>query len=357
MGDQPRLPRAGSSVLITSNPPMFVRRQITVLLLLLGCCIFFFRNRSHSEEPKLAVCAFKTYPDIQNQLAPVDQQMTFVLIVRLADLARTPMLLSSIQKFVESSLIYSFYWVIPDEEVSAFSQFAPNTRFPIYLIPESVLLNHTNPDPRKFHYHIQMMLKLSVASIVRTKFYLVFDSDIIVRRPTIWTNFFRDEKAFYNQDGQVYDMDPSHDELWFRWYNGGEKMLQVANSSLSTYKFGVTPAILATDISLSVIRRLEVLYPQYSWQDKLLRMEHPWSEYTLYRVMAHEAKTFDVYHTLGPDSPFYGKSSVWLKDGVQSWNASTAFESPDTGASFIVVQSSTNINPSDVWGRVAKYIS
>jgi hypothetical protein len=135
-----------------------------------------------------------------------DLQVTLVLPLYFDDWARATMLVTSIKQMLShsnSSIFQSLIIFAPDSQLNLLQPFFSNNAFlpfPIRLFPDSYLipstiLRHSYP------YAIQMALKLLVAKIIRTRFYLTLDADVVMVSPLMSLNqLFCSGRALYEHE-------------------------------------------------------------------------------------------------------------------------------------------------------------
>ena len=81
------------------------------------------------------------------------------------------------------------------------------------MVVDSALLKHPRlrysqltppaenaPGGRGTNYRIQMLLKIAIAALVPTEFYITLDSDVVVRRPVTFKDLVIDGKAIYQAE-------------------------------------------------------------------------------------------------------------------------------------------------------------
>ncbi|GLI64792.1 hypothetical protein VaNZ11_008198, partial [Volvox africanus] len=216
-----------------------------------------------------------------------------------------------------------------------------------------------------YGYRLQMVLKLTASALVSTSHYLVLDSDVLMIRrvgpeQAHWL-FPEPGKALYQ---------PQRRHIHRHWWNSTEAVLGLAGC-LSTHSdtrvFGVTPAILATDIAATAARYWDMHMGGGSRVHMLrdmLPMRRPFfTEYCSYHLVAecHMGKgTIDRYHALPPEVQVGGMPAaapvlmapvlyrgLW-KGGA--WNKPGGRIEPCADCIFLVVQSTSRVKDSKVVG-------
>lgn len=133
--------------------------------------------------------------------------VTLVLVTHFKDLARSLAAIASVKLHMPSSLAKELLLIVPAAEYLVLRQTLASSAsdharpWPIRVLPEYELLNMTRSNfTAKVHnivkYKLQMALKLAVAAVVTTPWYLTLDSDVVmVRRPP-------DERWFFPEPGE-----------------------------------------------------------------------------------------------------------------------------------------------------------
>ncbi|EFJ47506.1 hypothetical protein VOLCADRAFT_91894 [Volvox carteri f. nagariensis] len=250
---------------------------------------------------------------------------------------------------------------------------------PLWVVPEHLALgvDRQQMSQMQIHgYRLQMILKLTVSSLISTRHYLVMDSDVLMVRhvgpqQAHWL-FPEPGKALYQPQRRV---------VHHRWWNTTEAVLGLGgclSADPDTSVFGVTPALLATDISASVSRywdehlgggsRLRAL-------GELLPRRRPFlTEYCSYHLVAECVMgngTMNEYHALPRHRRLLSNgASVGNRDELEGENAppvlyrglwqSGSWSKPGGRATvckdcvFLVVQSDTGVPEDLLTSQVAR---
>mmetsp|Transcript_19257 Transcript_19257/g.27564 ORF Transcript_19257/g.27564 Transcript_19257/m.27564 type:complete len:248 (+) Transcript_19257:713-1456(+) len=232
-----------------------------------------------------------------------------------------------------------------------------------------------------------MAIKLLVAKMITTDFYLTLDADVILLRPFDLSYIIHQSsnRAIYR-----YESRSVHEH----WWRGSESFLKIRNfpsSSQSMIGFGVTPAVLSTFGSLLALGRIQQLYcpvniasnstsefhiavdsdpflinsevnntmtwKDYTcsayldhWLNNFGHHDNVWSEYTIYRLTL---EYYEVFHHLHVNEDEYIPSisssptrlhchDVWFAD-APPWDP---FLAASSGCLFSVVQSTARVSVS-----------
>ena len=301
-----------------------------------------------------------------------EDKLTVVLAARTHDesgFPRVPLLVRSLTKFLASEAVLEMLVVCPDSDVDTFQGLGAlqAMKWPLRVVPDSALLSLseerfervTPPDEwaagggRGANYRMQMLTKISVASLIRSEFYLVLDCDVLATRRTQFTDLVRDGKA-------VYAAKPFEYERHRRgWWVAADRILQ-ARGCVTDFRgsvIGVTPAILSTNISRGVMARVGALHSGRAWDESLFRLRLDegldWTEYTLYWTAACVLGLADKFHTPPHGVELYEETAFdW--GAWQAWDATRAFG--DDSFVFTVIQSISGAPPDWVAEQVEPFL-
>lgn len=226
------------------------------------------------------------------------KRLTFVATLVLDDLPRFIVLMRSMQ-LVGSSLgeadaashIDRLLVVVPDAEAehicTALSGFAARLNFPVQVIAESKLL----PPGDYYPYAAQMAIKLLVARLVSTPFYVTLDADVVLLRDFNVSELVKPGAGADSSLLRGLFTPESRYAFHPDWWAASEAFLGLPlSSNHNTQGFGVTPAVLSTFGALQVAERVREALGSPN-DDFVLRWLESfgrgavWSEYTLYRVV------------------------------------------------------------------------
>eukprot|EP01034_Spumella_vulgaris_P027068 gene27068-33738_t len=274
---------------------------------------------------------------------------------------------------------------------------------------ESVLFHRPMSESRAYPYALQMSVKLLVAKLIHTHFYVTLDADVILLQPFQVSDLIQ-ISPFDGISRAVYEKEDR--AVHAHWWQGSETFLNF-NTTYNTEQkdgFGVTPAILSTYGSLLVIDQIynrggehlstkefkkansgsqsqsqsarhvmtgdvevnreghplplsndaSFSSAESRWLDGFGRDGVLWSEYTLYRLVLEHYEVFDGLHVDQQSlSAVEGRNQrrrllhcgdVWYEAQLP-WVLSQ--ETRDA-CWFSVVQSSTGVGPGDVLKELLK---
>ena len=282
-------------------------------------------------------------------------KLTIVLAARTHDengFPRVPLLARSLTEFLAYEAVLEMLVVCPDPDVGTFQRLDAlrAMRWPLRVVPDSALLslsehNFERVTPaeewavgggRGANYRMQMLTKISVASLVRSDFYLVLDCDVLATRRTQLTDLVRGGKALYAAKPFEYER---HRRTW---WTAADRILQ-ARGCVTNFRgsvIGVTPAILSTNISRGAMARVGALHSGRAWDESLFRLRLDegldWTEYTLYWTAACVLGLAETLH-MPPHGVELYEESAFDWGAWQAWDAARAFA--DDSFVFTVIQS------------------
>ncbi len=150
-----------------------------------------------------------------------------------------------------------------------------------------------------------------------------------------------------------------------RWWRNSAETLQLDVLFDWEYAIGVTPQILATDISLQLAQYIQNRFQVDSWVAYLLEvfadrnqrnwdanheLQHDpaWTEYSIYYTFAQHAQVFEKYHAT---SVVLQQSAVWTQEQYDEWEPCQDTFDVDYGY-LSLVQSNLKIPAEAVWDRM-----
>ena len=214
--------------------------------------------------------------------------LTFVLPLLFKDIKLADsFLLPSLEKFVKCNC--SVLIVCKDDEFEELSCIADKfCSLDIEMLSEDDVLDQTAMNIKN-HWYKQQIIKLMIASKVKTDWYCTLDADMFMFKPC----------SFVEENRAILTEEPL--DLHSDWWNASSKCLGIPLDCLQ-YGFGVTPAMINTKICRQLISEYNI--PQ------CFVGNGPVSEYTLYWLYLNKNyRVSDYYHT-GAKS-LYCTESLW----------------------------------------------
>lgn len=297
--------------------------------------------------------------------------MTLVLVASADDIDHATLLVTSLRKFLVARGVHEMLIVAPDSDVPVFATLASALPVRGRVLPDSHLLALPVLPSRSAlfpGYATQMLLKLLVARLVHTEFYLVLDTDVLLAGEL---SVARD----LVREGNKTLFEPEPRSVHAGWWAGSLATLQLDDDgsciprSLDAPLFGATPAVLSRTIASRVVRSLQRVYGADAWLNALYdsyRNGPGWTEYTLYRIVAgcpDEGALFGVFYATPSAPPSAALRNllgpgccVWEEADWATFNPAAAF-SPGRTHLFLVLQSRAGSSLRNVLKLVAPFLA
>ena len=223
-----------------------------------------------------------------------------------------------------------------------------------------------------------MQVKLSCAQIVTTPYYLVLDTDVFFVKRFGAQDLFKtsqcsrlsavcDKKGrtAFQAKNDIYPIfNRTEDQLI--WMEASALTLKMAVPLDWREAIGVTPQILATDVSLGLGRFIVDRFNTGSWTQYLLdelfyrykkdyrelgeAWRPPWTEYDLYWIFATYACVWEKYHVAGT---VLQDKAIWSKTDFDAWQpCQDTFVTQHDGY-FNLVQSRIQLDPAVIWDKIS----
>ena len=184
-------------------------------------------------------------------------------------------------KFLETDNLDQFYIICPKDDIQNISKYTElYPSIPYKFIEENSLLNDSVQNIEGWYK--QQIIKLTVALIVNTDYYLVVDSDMYINQSLKYKDLFHNKKLKYSFE----EWQTKNDKYYStnsNWWESSCKILNypVENIYNDKYLMGVTPQILITEEVIKLLSFLKLKYNN-EWQKTIYDMK--FTEYTLYWI-------------------------------------------------------------------------
>lgn len=223
--------------------------------------------------------------------------------------------LKSFKKYLDFSALKEFIIISPHEEIEIIKSELEDvsSQFPFVFVDEDVLcpsLRHC-----KAGWIKQMLLKIVVANIVKTEYYLTLDSDVFLTKPICAKDFIHNGKLIFTK-ASTFNIHPD-------WWQGS---CDILNFELKEVKeqpalIDVTPQFLITNVCRELQKTLQSTTKKADYLSRLIKMrtsrKNLWTEYSLYWVFLLSKKmAFHYYDPKGPG--LCGSNNIWDKNQFSS---------------------------------------
>ena len=253
------------------------------------------------------------------------------------DRQRLQILLYSLQKKEAQKWLKQLYIITPDHQKKLVVKQCKDIDFiKINILGEEELL----PEFRRSsfnNYRKQMLIKIGIAKIVETEFFLTLDSDIICLQKITPEQLIVDGKALLDYEDKNYH---------HGWWKASAEILSTS-IEINSPGMSVTPAILSRTICEYVIKEIEEKY-QKNWILALMEMERDlfWTEYTLYFLCAQKRGCLTKYHLDSLDDkniPLIDLNyTIWFDSEIEKLTKLNQL--PPASGLFAVLQGSSDIS-------------
>lgn len=294
---------------------------------------------------------------------PTDSSLTVVIALKTVgrhyrhNIGRADILFASLGAFAKPGTIERVMVVVPSDEVQETEGYAKhwssaqhgNQR--IEVVDESQYLRAFSKYKKPHEvrpWHRQQIIKLMAAEVVPTEYFLVLDPDMFATKPFSREDLIREGRA-------VMEVGPKsvHPE----WWQASASLLKLP-CELSGDGLRVTPAILSKTICAEIKRTLEDAHGKEWFAVLLEHYDIDWTEYTLYHTVAEAKNLLERHHVIVDPTDrkkLHNDVAIWTKKDAQSFDAAVCF-SPETKGLFSVIQSNTEVSPSDIVRWVKPYL-
>jgi hypothetical protein len=251
--------------------------------------------------------------------------------------------LRSYRKFLDLSLLQDFFIVASacDIEIIRDDLSTSYPEFPFVFVDEAQLCPSIQGGSG---WTKQMILKIAVASLVNTDYYLTLDTDVFLTKPLSEADLLEQGKLVYQKERA---------QTHVKWWQASAQVLNYDAQLLLTRRFamGVTPEYLVTEVSRKLQRDVESLHgtddfaawlmasrmSKKSLGNKLIRAvcqaapvlcalfpkarldqirTCDWTEYTLYWTYLHKIGQLEAFYGEG-ERQVYG-NCIWSEEDIKA---------------------------------------
>ncbi len=231
---------------------------------------------------------------------------------------------------------------------------------PVRVLDETVLVPEFDTLPMN-GWQKQQLLKLAVATILDTEYYLVLDSDVLCLGPASVADLFDEHCRAYNTPwynqvtlaGGLTDRHP-------RWARFSARVLQLPfDGNLSgpdPFLIGLTPVTLRRSIVLDMAAYIEQLYG-FNWRIKLMEpmaflRVYKWTEFFLYYIFATRGSSVNLWTTYHRPRQLV-HPPIWERAQLELWNPRAVAN--ETGI-FFFIQGNLGLSPADIWSMTRRLL-
>lgn len=237
---------------------------------------------------------------IKNKLDNIGLKYSIVMPLKINALNSykifTEISLPLYNKFLETEYLDYFYIICPETDIPYISKYTdkyPN--IPFKFILESSILHENINDVDGWLK--QQIIKLVIANVIKTQYYLIVDSDLYLNQPFTYKDLFDDGKLKYSyepwqtENGKFYSTNSN-------WWGSSCNILEYPVYKLYDQKelMGVTPQIIITSKVNDLIGYIINKYGK-NWQNILCDIK--FTEYTLYWIFLLMNNDTHLYTTSG----------------------------------------------------------
>lgn len=248
-----------------------------------------------------------------------DHCLTLVMLTTFKDFSRSVISQVSLQLHMPPAVVKELLLVVPHSEFIVLRSFYAsfkNSPWAVRVVPEYQALRTTKAKLQGtrglYGYKLQMLLKLYSALEVRSPFYLLLDSDVLM------VNSVRNSSWLFPAPGKaVYQ--PQQRRTHAEWWKDSEEMLGLTgclSRDMDARLFGVTPAILSTNISLMTVKYIEKRFESRVLVNLATHQSSKWTEYCSYRIIACHYNLFEQFHAIKPTKAPSLYTGYWRSDGL-----------------------------------------
>lgn len=298
--------------------------------------------------------------------------------------------LRTMSHFFDSSSIKEFVLITPTKQASRLENFLQSfiighlPNMPVFTLitddecaPDVRNATMKGPKPVPMPGWVkQQLLKLAAAGLMQTPYYMVMDSDVFFTRRFRAIDLFKvsqcTELSMVCDSHGQFAYQARNDEFpIFSRNNDQKEWMRATAATLKLHvpldwriAMGVTPQVFATDVPLQLSIFIQRRFRVTRWLQFLVDAlsesfteaqgwKLPFTEYNLYWIFAHHVGVWDDYHT---GTPVLQGNAIWTMGHWNSWDTcKDTFEAehPPGEGFFSLVQSRMQIDPAEIWGKIA----
>lgn len=261
------------------------------------------------------------------------------------DLTRARILLYSLETFWRGTGRLKLTVIAREQDIAVLTEAFVSDLIDISIVPELEVVPELSQFPNAHGWYKQQVIKLSSHQVVASDFFLTLDADLVCSKPF-------DENTFIVRGRLLADWEPRavHPD----WWRDSASVLGV-EPVIDGQGIKPTPVVLST----SECRQLMTFLDRRSGDGgkSYLLSSKGWTEFTLYNSFLDlTGRTSNTYLTAEEMAAERRAVRSWAcfssRKEFDSWTPAAAFNSGSPGH-FMVCNSSTRIDPKEVWEKLA----
>jgi len=165
--------------------------------------------------------------------------------------------LKSLRKFLDPTILQDFFIIASREDIATIKDdlLRSYPEFPFVFVVEDQLCPSITGGAG---WTKQMILKLAVANLVQTDYYLTLDTDVFLTKPLSEADLLQDGKLVYQKENP---------DTHKKWWKSSAHLLRVDPDRVLRKEFamGVTPEYLVTEVCRKLQAEIESLHGTRDW--------------------------------------------------------------------------------------------
>lgn len=233
---------------------------------------------------------------IKNKLNNIDLKYSIIMPLKInkSNSFRifTEISLPLYNKFLETEYLDSFYIICPAIDIKILSKYTDKyPHIPFKFIKEDYIIHENITEINGWLK--QQIIKIAIASIITTQYYLIVDSDMYLNQTLRYEDLFQDGKVKYSYE-PYQELNNKYYSTNSEWWKNSSKIVDYPLNKLfeDKYLMGVTPQVFITDKVKQIIKYLIFKYGQ-DWQKIICEMK--FTEYTLYWLFMLQNNQTNLY--------------------------------------------------------------
>jgi len=204
-----------------------------------------------------------------------------------------------LNKYLHFTDVYRIYVITSEEYGEIIKQNINSLEVcdKINFIDEVTLQNMDElPNVQIKNWYYQQLLKLKIASHIKTNYYLILDIDMFLIKPLKYEDMFFENKIIYAHECFPHNNPPGYTNR--KWWENSCNLFNISVEKLYDMKnlMGVTPQLLITNV---VNELISFLIQKFGLEWEKVLMQHGFTEFSLYWIYILERNLDKLYTVLG----------------------------------------------------------